>query len=133
MWSRDKKSSNSDDDLGFEDEFDDDEDITESAGVSSSAPSSDKKSTSSKQMKAMASGSSMFSKPSTAATAKREINIDLVISKLLTEKCRNIGMQDELDEDQIGQLIDKARDIFTDQPVFLELSGPVKIVSDIHG
>ena len=46
---------------------------------------------------------------------------------------RNAGMLNDLKEVTINELIDKARDLFTSQPVFLELSAPVKIVSDIHG
>ena len=46
---------------------------------------------------------------------------------------RNLGLTNELSEQTILDLIDKARDLFTSQPVFLELTAPVKIVSDIHG
>ena len=46
---------------------------------------------------------------------------------------RNAGILSDLSEDMIGELIDRARDLFTSQPVFLELTAPVKIVSDIHG
>ena len=46
---------------------------------------------------------------------------------------RNAGILTDLTENTINELIDRARDIFTSQPVFLELGAPVKIVSDIHG
>ena len=56
-----------------------------------------------------------------------------MISQLLSPKVRNAGILNDLTEGTIIELIDKARDIFTAQPVFLELTAPVKIVSDIHG
>ena len=46
---------------------------------------------------------------------------------------RNLGLTNELSEQTILDLIDRAKDLFTSQPVFLELTAPVKIVSDIHG
>jgi serine/threonine-protein phosphatase PP1 catalytic subunit len=62
-----------------------------------------------------------------------KLDIDDLIKKLLSTKARNIGCLEDLKEETIIQVIDKARDLFTSQPVFLELTGPVKIVSDIHG
>ena len=63
----------------------------------------------------------------------KPFNIDEIIKTLLTNKVRNIGLTGEISESNIIELIDKAKDIFTFQPVFLELTAPVKIVSDIHG
>jgi serine/threonine-protein phosphatase PP1 catalytic subunit len=63
----------------------------------------------------------------------KDFNIDDIIRKLLSVRVRNIGIQDELNDRTISTLIEKAQDIFTVQPVFLELTAPVKIVSDIHG
>lgn len=63
----------------------------------------------------------------------QKFDVDEIIKILLKEKVRNIGLTGEISEENIIQLIDKAKDIFTFQPVFLELTAPVKIVSDIHG
>lgn len=62
-----------------------------------------------------------------------KFDVDKIITMLLSPKVRNAGILNDLKEVTINQLIDKARDLFTAQPVFLELSTPVKIVSDIHG
>ena len=49
-----------------------------------------------------------------------KFDLDEIIKKLLTNKAWNIGTtNDELTEDNISTLIDKARDLFTSQPVFL--------------
>mgnify|MGYP000845257367 CR=1 FL=1 len=69
-----------------------------------------------------------FEKP-----ANPNFNVDQLISQLLSPKVRNAGILNDLSEGTIIELIDRARDIFTAQPVFLELTAPVKIVSDIHG
>ena len=63
----------------------------------------------------------------------KAFNVDEIIKTLLSNKVRNIGLTGEISESNIIELIDKAKDIFTTQPVFLELTAPVKIVSDIHG
>jgi len=68
-----------------------------------------------------------FEAPST------KLDIDKLIAQLLSPKVRNAGILTDLKEAMIIELIDQAKDIFTAQPVFLELSAPVKIVSDIHG
>ena len=62
-----------------------------------------------------------------------KIDVDKIISLLMSPKVRNAAILSDLEEGTIMGLIDKARDIITSQPVFLELSAPVKIVSDIHG
>ena len=64
---------------------------------------------------------------------KPKFNVDTIISQLLSAKVRNAGILTDLKEEIINELIDKAKDLFTAQPVFLELAAPVKIVSDIHG
>lgn len=52
----------------------------------------------------------------------------------MSDRARAIGVTNtELTEDMIAGIVEKAQDIITTQPVFLQLSGPVKIVSDIHG
>jgi serine/threonine-protein phosphatase PP1 catalytic subunit len=63
----------------------------------------------------------------------KSFNVDEIIKTLLSNKVRNIGLTGEISEQNLIELIEKARDIFTFQPVFLELTAPVKIVSDIHG
>ena len=66
-------------------------------------------------------------------TENRPFDVDRLISQLLSPKVRNAGILNDLQESTIIELINRATDIFTAQPVFLELNAPVKIVSDIHG
>jgi hypothetical protein len=107
------KDEDSDDDFNFDD--DEEDEITESKQESSLSTSAAKKPT------------------FPAYSAAKKLNVDDIIKKLLTSKVRNIGLTDELSEQTILDLIDSAKDLFTSQPVFLELTAPVKIVSDIHG
>lgn len=44
---------------------------------------------------------------------KGDLDVDDLITKLLSTKARNIGALDDLKEETIIQLIDKARDLFT--------------------
>lgn len=74
--------------------------------------------------------SAQKAKPTITASG---FNVDSFIQKLLSKKVRNAGILTDVTEEMISELIDKARDLFTSQPVFLELTAPVKIVSDIHG
>ena len=86
-------------------DFDDDEDITESAR-NSRADSSNSIPSSNKKAGGMAASSA-------AAGKTGDLDIDNVIAKLLSVKTRNIGLQDDLSEQTIIQLIDRARDLFT--------------------
>ena len=86
------------DDFDFDD--DEDDDITESKGQESSlSKSADKKSYS--------------------PGPPKKFNVDEIIKKLLSDKVRNIGLTNEIPEQQIIDLIDAAKDIITSQPVFL--------------
>ena len=127
-----------DDDLDFDD---DDDDFDTSNSKSNSISTSNKFSSSARPTgmtatsvtsKFSAGAVSSFAKPTTS-TAK-STNPDPIIKLLLSDSARAIGVNNsELTEDMINGLIDKAQDVITAQPVFLQLTGPVKIVSDIHG
>ena len=85
MYSREEEDS---DEFGFEDE--DDDDITESKDISSSAASSKKN-----------KFQSFATKSSAPTNTGPEVDIDLFIKKLLSVKVRNIGISDEVTENQI--------------------------------
>ena len=86
---RKQKESDSDD---FD--FDDDEDQSDSG---------------SSKKKSVAPSYGIGSKSKSGGT----LDVDDLITKLLSTKARNIGALDDLKEDTIIQLIDKARDLFT--------------------
>ena len=62
-----------------------------------------------------------------------DLNIDHIIDKLISVKKEKPGKLVNLKEVEIIGLCTLAREIFMDQPVFLELEAPVKICGDIHG
>lgn len=62
-----------------------------------------------------------------------EINIDLIIDKLLEVRGSKPGKQVNLSELEITQLCLRSKDIFISQPILLELEAPIKICGDIHG
>lgn len=57
----------------------------------------------------------------------KEIDIDVIIEKLLAasgpKSCKNANLQEE----EIVFLCLRAREVFMDQPIFLELEAPLKI------
>ena len=59
--------------------------------------------------------------------------IDEVIKKLLTVRDKEPGKLVDLKESEISYICYLAKDIFMEQPVFLELEAPIKICGDIHG
>ena len=112
-YQKEEKSEDSDDGFNF-----DDDDVTENSGSSSQV-----------NVKPV---SSLLGAEKNVSNVK--LDVDAIINKLLSLTVRNIGLQpSDLPEDQILALIDKAKDLVTMQPVFLQLKAPVKIVSDIHG
>eukprot|EP01041_Mallomonas_annulata_P001628 gene1628-3157_t len=62
-----------------------------------------------------------------------EVDVDSVIEQLLSVRGARPGRQVNLSENEIRWLCIKSREIFTQQPVLLELEAPIKICGDIHG
>jgi serine/threonine-protein phosphatase PP1 catalytic subunit len=65
--------------------------------------------------------------------AEADIDVDNIIEQLLTVRGSRPGRQVNLTEGEIRWLCIKSREIFTVQPVLLELEAPIKICGDIHG
>ncbi|ORY92666.1 protein phosphatase type 1 [Leucosporidium creatinivorum] len=63
----------------------------------------------------------------------QEIDLDSVIDRLLEVRGNRPGKQVQLQEYEIKFLCTKAREIFINQPILLELEAPIKICGDIHG
>jgi serine/threonine-protein phosphatase PP1 catalytic subunit len=62
------------------------------------------------------------------------LEVDRFMSQLLEARsCRPSGKQDQLKEAEICALCIRSRDIFMEQPMFLELEVPLKICGDVHG
>jgi serine/threonine-protein phosphatase PP1 catalytic subunit len=62
------------------------------------------------------------------------LEVDRFMSQLLEARnCRPSGKQDQLKEAEICALCIRSRDIFIEQPMFLELEVPLKICGDVHG
>ena len=59
--------------------------------------------------------------------------IENVIENLLDVKGKKVGTYAIIKEDEIKLLINKCKEIFVKQPVFLELEAPIAILGDIHG
>jgi len=64
---------------------------------------------------------------------ENDFQIDKIISSLIGVRTAKPGTEVKLEEEQIRGLCHKARDIFSKQPVLLELEAPLKIVGDVHG
>lgn len=62
-----------------------------------------------------------------------DVDIDVIIQKLLEVRGSKPGKQVNLSEQEIKGLCNKAREIFINQPMLLELEAPIKICGDIHG
>lgn len=58
---------------------------------------------------------------------KLEINVDNVIDKLLSVRNSKVPKQVNLLEGEIKGLCHKSKEIFMQQPIFLELEAPLKI------
>jgi serine/threonine-protein phosphatase PP1 catalytic subunit len=65
--------------------------------------------------------------------AEADIDVDNIIEQLLSVRGSRPGRQVNLTEGEIRWLCIKSREIFTVQPVLLELEAPIKICGDIHG
>ncbi|MCL4164849.1 UNVERIFIED_CONTAM: hypothetical protein GTU68_016747, partial [Idotea baltica] len=65
--------------------------------------------------------------------ATEEVDVDKLIQKLLAIRDKPVSKHTPLTESEILALCRSARTILLSQPVFLELSGPIKICGDIHG
>ena len=56
-----------------------------------------------------------------------EVGIDDIIEKLLEVRGCKPGKQVNLSETEIRTICTKAKDIFTSQPILLELEAPIKV------
>jgi hypothetical protein len=70
---------------------------------------------------------------STSNSSADGFDIDAIISKLLEVRGKKPGKAVNLTESEIRNLCNKSREIFSSQPILLELEAPIKIVGDIHG
>lgn len=64
---------------------------------------------------------------------RRPIEVDEIIFKLLQAKSFKPNKEVPLLESEIRWLIIKAKSIFMEQPVFIELDSPINICGDTHG
>ena len=65
--------------------------------------------------------------------AETDFDVDHIIEQLLSVRGGRPGKHVNLTEGEIRWLCIKSREIFTQQPVLLELEAPIKICGDIHG
>ena len=71
--------------------------------------------------------------PAPTAAGSAAFDVDKIIEKLLEVRGKRPGKTVNLLESEIRQLCLKSKEIFTSQPILLELEAPIKIVGDIHG
>lgn len=62
-----------------------------------------------------------------------DLNIDNLVNRLLEVRSTRPGKQVQMTENEVRSLCIKAREIFLQQPVLLELEAPLTICGDIHG
>jgi serine/threonine-protein phosphatase PP1 catalytic subunit len=62
-----------------------------------------------------------------------DIEVDNIIEQLLAVRGARPGRQVSLTEGEIRWLCLKTKELFSSQPVLLELEAPIKICGDIHG
>lgn len=62
-----------------------------------------------------------------------EADLDNIIEQLLSARGSRPGRQVNLSENDVKWLCVKSKEVFTNQPVLLELEAPIKICGDIHG
>jgi len=67
------------------------------------------------------------------ASATRVLEVDAIISKLLSVRKAKPGTQVELAQDDIVAILAKAREVLLNQRMLLEIRGPINICGDIHG
>ncbi|KIM94300.1 hypothetical protein OIDMADRAFT_207485 [Oidiodendron maius Zn] len=65
--------------------------------------------------------------------ADSAVDLDSIIHRLLEVRGSRPGKYVDLSETEIRYLCTKAREIFMEQPILLELEAPIKICGDIHG
>lgn len=63
----------------------------------------------------------------------KNIDVDIIIEKLLEVKGCKPGKQVNLSENEINGLCNKSREIFINQPMLLQLEAPINIAGDVHG
>ena len=68
-----------------------------------------------------------------AKTDGDRFDVDKIIEKLLNVRSKRPGTLVELAENDVETLCQRSKQIFVEQPMFLELEPPIKIVGDIHG
>lgn len=66
-------------------------------------------------------------------TGATTLDVDDLISQLLSVKDRGPNAHVNLPEEDLRSLCLVARDVFLDQPALLQLATPIKICGDIHG
>lgn len=59
--------------------------------------------------------------------------IDEIIERLLKGRNKKVGVNIQIEEELIFQICHWAQEVFSSQPVLLELEGPLQICGDIHG
>ena len=64
---------------------------------------------------------------------EKKFNVDEIIEKLLKAKSYKPNKEVPLLESEIRWLIIKVKQIFMEQPVFIELDSPINICGDTHG
>lgn len=64
---------------------------------------------------------------------QRVINIDELIKELVAVREKKPGTEVVLAQDDIEAILSKARQIFLEQPMLLEVRGPINICGDTHG
>ena len=63
---------------------------------------------------------------------KNSLDIDRILDKLLEVRGSKPGKQVNLSEKDIRSLCIKARDIFIDQPILLEIEAPIKVCGNVN-
>jgi serine/threonine-protein phosphatase PP1 catalytic subunit len=61
-----------------------------------------------------------------------EVDVDVIIEKLLEVKNCKPGKQVNLTENEITGLCNKAREIFISQPILLQLEAPINICGKLN-
>eukprot|EP00915_Cephaloidophora_sp_WS-2016_P002931 GHVH01003975.1.p1 GENE.GHVH01003975.1~~GHVH01003975.1.p1 ORF type:complete len:306 (+),score=50.72 GHVH01003975.1:1287-2204(+) len=65
--------------------------------------------------------------------ASIDIDVDVIIEKLLEVRGSRPGKVVQLTENEIRGLCQRSKEIFVTQPILLELEAPIKICGDVHG
>ncbi|CAE8598850.1 unnamed protein product, partial [Polarella glacialis] len=68
-----------------------------------------------------------------AKRSMEALDVDRVLSQLLEVRHTRPAKLVQLAEAEISALCILSRDVFMDQPIFLELAAPLKICGDVHG